>query len=96
MNSRHYREERQRREQMIKKIGMGIPVTETIIDKGHKNGPERHVLTSTGIIVIYNYFSGKMITKLIARPNQLKRFSKVPTEVVEIARLHMKLGYNHL
>lgn len=96
MNSRHYQNDRQRREQKIKEIGLGTPVTETIIDKGHKNGPERHVLTSTGIIVIYNYYTGKMITKLIARPNQLKRFENVPEIIVVIAKEHQKKGYNHL
>lgn len=33
-----------------------------IVDKGHKNGKEIHVITENGVINIYNYNSKKYIT----------------------------------
>ena len=44
-----------------------------VIDKEHKNGPEVHALFSDGSIRIYNYYSHKFITVLMARPKQAKR-----------------------
>lgn len=94
MTSIHYMEERSSREDLINKIGLGNFVTQVIIDKGHKNEPERHVLTNTGIIVIYNLYTNKMVTKLIARPGQLKRFKGVPQYLIQIVKEHQKEGYN--
>ena len=47
---------------------MGNPVRTFKWDKGHPNGPELHTITDTGIIVIRNERTGKLITTLIARP----------------------------
>lgn len=99
MESKHWKEERAERERLINEvIGIGKAVKETIIDKGHKNGAERHVLTNTGIIIVYNAKSGKMVTKLIARVGQIKRYYKdgnAPKELIKIARKHTELGYNY-
>lgn len=46
-----------------------------VVDRGHPNGPEIHSVTDTGIIVVHNQRTGKMVTKLIARPGQVKIIS---------------------
>lgn len=98
MTSKHYTEERKSREELINKIGIGKVVDSFIIDKGHKNGPERHEITTTGIIIIYNAKTNKLITKLIARVGQIKRYYKeenAPKEIIRQARKHTELGYNY-
>ena len=98
MTSRHYNKDRVRREKLIKEIGIGVEVETFRVDRGHKDGAELHTITTTGIIIIRNERTHKLVTKLIARPNQIKRYFPKETEVVkkviEIARIHQSLGYN--
>lgn len=44
------------------------------VDKGHRNGPELHILTYTGLIVIVNAKTLVLCTVLYARPGQIKRY----------------------
>lgn len=68
-----------------------------IVDKGHKNGAEIHVITENGIINIYNRHSKKYVTGLIARPGQLQRYGVIiPESVLEKARTHVAMHYNEL
>lgn len=95
--TRHYAKERRYREAIIKEIGYGHIVKVVILDRGHRNGAEVHKVSDTGIISIYNLNSGKLITKLIARPGQIKRYFEngdAPVELLTIARHHTELGYN--
>lgn len=88
MNSKHYAIERKRREMIIKSIGEGYIIDRFIIDRGHVNGAEVHEITSTGIIIISNQHTNKMITKLIARPGQIKRYyaeGKAPKNLIQKA-----------
>lgn len=98
MTSKHWEEDRRSREELIHNvIGIGRPIKEVIIDKGHRNGPERHVLTNTGIIIVYNAKTNKLVTKLIARVGQVKRYYKdgdAPKELIALAKKHTDLGYN--
>jgi hypothetical protein len=82
------------RERLIKEIGIGKEIATFRVDKGHPNGAELHTVTTNGIIVIRNERTNKMITKLIARPNQIKRYGIEDKKVIEIARKHQTLGYN--
>ena len=100
MKSCHYRYERKKREQLIKEvIGEGKAFQTFTIDRGHENGAELHTITTTGIIIIRNARTKKLITKLIARPAQIKRYFTIITEaiqkIIELARIHTKLGYNY-
>ena len=63
---------------------------------GCKNGPEIHEITDTAIINIYNKRSHKLVTKLIARPGQIRRYynGNAPQEILEKAFENMKKGYN--
>jgi len=98
ITSKHYREDRANRENLIKKIGMGNEIATFTIDRNHPNGAELHTVTDTGIIIIRNERTHKMITKLIARPNQIKRYFgrnlQGLEKVLELAKNHQKLGYN--
>jgi len=99
MNSKHWRADRQKRSQIIAQIGMGQVIKEVVVDRGHKNGPEIHKITSTGLVVIYNKRTGIMVTILIARPNQIKRYyaeNEAPQDILKLAFEHMKAGYNKI
>ncbi len=99
MTSVHYTTERQLRQQTIEKIGDGNVIKIAIVDKGHINGPEIHSLSDTGIITIYNQRTGKLITKLIARPGQIRRYytedETPPESVMKLAVEHQKLKLNY-
>lgn len=100
MTSIHYVEERKNRQRIIDEIGMGYEVDSFVVDRGHVNGEEIHVITSTGLIVIYNKASHKMVTILIARPQQIRRYYNnsgefAPMYLIELAREHQRLGYNN-
>lgn len=100
MTSLHYNNDRQRREALIQEIGYGVTVKTAVVDRGHRNGPEVHKISSTGIITIYNQRTNKLITRLIARPAQISRYytvnEKVPAELLEIAYKHVTLNYNEI
>lgn len=106
MVSRHYESQRCERENFIKEHlnDDGLMVDGFIVDKGHKNGLEVHSVTEKGIIVIHNLKSGKLITKLLARPQQIKRYyestgREPPSDyenILKLARLHESLGYNNV
>lgn len=102
--STHYKSDREARQQVIKmKIGFApiLSVDGSLcifkVDKGHKDGPEIHVITENAIINIYNQYSHKFITSLIARPAQLLRYgANIPTTVIKKAEEHVRMGYNEI
>lgn len=72
-----------------------------VVDRDHPNGPEIHSVTDTGIIIVHNQRTGKMVTKLIARPGQVKRYynaegKTAPQDILDIAKEHLKKGYNNI
>jgi len=96
--SLHYTTERRFRERRIKEIGEGAIYAEFIVDNGHKNGAERHIITTNGIIIIYNVKTNRLITKLIARPGQIKKYypdGNYPQEIISIALEHAKMKINY-
>jgi len=100
MTSKHYTKDRQIREAIIRQIGLGKEVITKEVDRGHPNGAELHTVTTTGIIIIRNKRTNKMITKLIARPSQISRYFDTETkevrELKRIAQMHKELGYNEM
>ena len=101
MVSNHYKRQRYKREKFINECcnGDGKIIDEFVVDKGHKDGLERHCVTDTGIIIIYNAVSGKLVSKLIARPNQIKRYYRgtdrePPLSLLRLAEWHESMGYN--
>ena len=99
MDSKHWRKDRQTRSRIIAQIGLGQIVKEVVVDRGHRNGPEVHKITTTGLVVIYNQRTGIMVTVLIARPNQIKRYyaeNEAPQKIINLAFEHMRAGYNKI
>ena len=102
MISKHYKSERSKRENFIRNYfhGNGKVVESFIVDKGHRGGIERHDLTNKGIVIVRNAISNKLITKLIARPGQIKKYykktgRKPPKHLLKLAYKHQNLKYNY-
>lgn len=99
MNSRHWTKDRQKRRELIETIGYGNAIKTVVVDRHHKNGPEIHEISDTGIITIFNQRTKKMITQLIARPGQIRRYFTdneiIPNGLLDIARQHQELNYNY-
>lgn len=72
--SEHYKKQRSVRNEVIEMIGYGSICGVFSVDRGHHNGKEYHIITSTGIIFIENEESRKLVTALIARPQQIRRY----------------------
>lgn len=106
-NSRHFENDMAHREYIINHVigGRGKVVLKNVIDRGHRNGPERFELTDNGIIDVYNNESNKHITVLFARVGQLvsrfgDKFEKLPKELQDkiksCCREWQRNGYNEL
>lgn len=68
-----------------------------IVDKGHKNGKEVHVIYNNGIVKIYNENTHKFITVLIAREPQIARYQiKVTKTMRKKINAHIAQGYNNI
>ena len=68
-----------------------------VVNKGHKNGNEIHVILNNGIIKVYNARTRKFITVLIARVPQIERYKiKVTRTMRKKINLHIKNGYNQI
>lgn len=68
-----------------------------VVNKGHANGNEIHLVYNNGIVKIYNANTRKFITVLIARVPQIERYKiKVTRTMRKKINLHIKQGYNHI
>ena len=68
-----------------------------VVNQGHKNGNEIHVILNNGIIKVYNARTHKFITVLIARVPQIERYKiKVTRTMRNKIKSHIKQGYNHI
>lgn len=97
----HYAQERNNRELVAESIGEGYIVDTFVVDKGHTNGLEVHQVTSTGLVLIFNRRTRKLVTKLVARPEQIMRYyfetnCVLPMSVLILAQEHEKLHYNQV
>lgn len=99
-NTWHYYDN-QRRNQCLKSNAHPIENFIALIDKGHKNGPEVHALYNDGSIRIYNYYSHKFITVLMARPGQALRimnksvYKECPENIVKMCMKNQWDGKNY-
>ena len=68
-----------------------------VVNKGHKNGNEIHLVYDNGVVKIYNENTRKFITVLIARVPQIERYKiKVTKTMRNKIKSHVKQGYNHI
>ena len=68
-----------------------------VVDKGHANGEEIHVVYNNGVIKVYNERTRKFITVLIARVPQIERYNiEITKAMKKKINLHVKNGYNHI
>ena len=68
-----------------------------VVDKGHKNGNEVHIVYNNGIVKIYNANTRKFITVLIARVPQVERYKvKITKTMRKKIESHIKQGYNNI
>lgn len=68
-----------------------------VVNKGHANGNEIHIVYNNGIVKIYNERTRKFITVLIARVPQIERYKiKVTRTMRNKIKSHIAKGYNHI
>ena len=68
-----------------------------VVNKGHKDGNEIHLVYNNGIVKIYNANTRKFITVLIARVPQVERYKiKVTRTMRNKIKSHIKQGYNQI
>ena len=68
-----------------------------VVNKGHANGDEIHVIYNNGVIKVYNERTHKFITVLIARVPQIERYNvKVTKTMRNKIESHVAKGYNHI
>ena len=68
-----------------------------VVNKGHENGEEIHVVYNNGVVKVYNERTHKFITVLIARAPQIERYNiKVTKAMRKKINMHIEKGYNHI
>ena len=68
-----------------------------VVNKGHKNGNEIHIVYNNGVVKVYNERTHKFITVLIARVPQIERYQiKVTKTMRNKIESHIKQGYNNI
>lgn len=83
----------------ISVVGTGRPCAGFVVDKKHRDGLEEHIIYSNALVVIRNHHTKKLITVLVARPMQIRRYYDalgfaVPSKLLDIAYKHFKMGLN--
>lgn len=68
-----------------------------VVNKGHANGNEIHLVYNNGIVKVYNENTRKFITVLIARVPQIERYKiKITKTMRNKIKSHIKQGYNQI
>ena len=68
-----------------------------VVNKGHENGNEVHLVYNNGVVKVYNENTRKFITVLIARVQQIERYKiKVTRTMRNKIKSHIKQGYNQI
>lgn len=98
-STKHMKERNDRFRKIEDTFGHGKVAHTFIIDKNHKDGNEIHQINDNGCIYIFNYKTGKMITCLIARPGQIRRYfenspNKPSKDLIDKAFYNQQQGYN--
>ena len=102
INTKHM-QERTERLNVASSLGNYNKVNTFKCDRGHPNGAEIHIITDNGLIIVLNYRTHKLVTILIARPQQIKRYYeacglKISNEILNICSIcyqHLTSGLNN-
>ena len=105
MDTKHYQNDGQVRTKVIKEMlgGYGKPILTNVVDRGHKNGLEKFILTDNAIIIVRNFRTDRHITNLIARKGQIisrfgEKFEQLPKDmkrhIMSLCREREEKGYN--
>lgn len=95
----HYKNDRREREDFIVNvIGLGEVLFE-VEEKSRIEGKADTIakISNTDILTICEKGTDRIITRKIARPNQLRKLlgeENVPTELMKLAIKYKRLGYN--
>ena len=96
--SKHYGNDRKRREALIQMVGEGEIYDEFWIYNPKYGEHLKHIITTTGVIILKT-MSDKVVTKYLARPGQIKRYypyGDYPQDIVNLAIEYKKKGYNEV
>lgn len=97
--SNHFIYVRNDRRRNVENIGSNCIIAKFLCDTGHKNGNEVHCITDTGLILVFNERSKKLVTILIARPAQITRYFSscyldTPKDLLKMAYCHQAQNLN--
>lgn len=68
-----------------------------VVNKGHANGNEIHLVYNNGVVKVYNEHTRKFITVLIARVPQIERYKiKITKTMRNKIKSHIAKGYNNI
>ena len=96
----HYQNDRTERERFIQ-ANIGLGEERYSFEYNYNGSTQIHKLTDTGIINVYNRDGDRLITRLVARPQQIKRLfeargERAPRELVRLADEHARKNYNEI
>lgn len=92
--SRHT-QERMARQHVVEKLKGQVHMS-FIVDTDHPNGLEVHTVLTSGVVVIGNLESKKLITWLIARVSQITRYGVSDKKIIERAIQNTRMGLNQI
>lgn len=99
-NTHHFNNDRKYRQSVIEelfKVEGKILYGSYRVNNGHRNGEEIHNVYENGIIEVFNYNSKKHVTSMIARKNQLLKYSdNFPKSMLDKAIEHQAKGLNNI
>ena len=83
---------------------LGNTIKEFVVDKGHENGKEIHTITDTGLIIIRNAETKKIVTLFYAKRGAIVRHylengltvDDIPKELLRRVRLNQIRNWVHL
>lgn len=91
--SAHLAERQERTKIYLETAGEGTAYKSFLVDSGHKNGLERHILMTNGLLYIYNIVTDKLVTLWRPSSGQINRyFDQLGLKITYKAR---KWGYEN-
>lgn len=96
----HYQTERSERERFINEF-IGLGEEQYAFEYPYNGTTQIHKITTTGIVNVYDRTGERLITRLVARPQQIRRYfeangRRAPASLVDLARKHAYQGYNEI